>query len=43
MYTFVKNPIPDNVEEFAAELMKFGVSVPQYQEAYDMPEVTMYV
>ena len=44
MYQFEKRPIPDNTEEkteFIEALLKFGVSLPQYEKAFAMDDITM--
>ena len=46
MYQFVKAAIPTEESEkadFLDKLLKFGVSLKQYQSAYVMEDVTMYV
>ena len=44
LYEFVKAPIPEEPEkkaQLAEALLKFGVSIVQYQKAYAMEEITM--
>ena len=46
MYEFHKAELPDENEEkaeFVEKLMNFGVSIKQYESAYAMDDVTMYV
>lgn len=44
LYRFRKEPVPENSEEklkMVERLMKFGVSITQYEKAYNMPDITM--
>ena len=44
MYRFEKAVIPDNPElklSFMESLMKYGISIQQYQKAYEKDDVTM--
>jgi hypothetical protein len=44
LYKFHKEPVPENPEEkmkIVESLMKFGVSITQYEKAYNMPDITM--
>lgn len=44
MYQFEKAPIPDEPDEkthLIENLMKFGVSIQQYEKAYTADEITM--
>ena len=44
LYRFRKEPVPENPEEklkMVECLMKFGVSITQYEKAYNMPDITM--
>ena len=44
MYRFVKAKIPEKPEDkmpFSENLMKFGVSLQQYEQAYAKDDVTM--
>ena len=44
MYEFEKAKVPEDPEEkveFADKLMKFGISILQYEKAYTMDDVTM--
>lgn len=44
MYRFEKAVIPDNPERkisFMENLLKYGVSIQQYQKAYEKDDVTM--
>lgn len=46
IYQFEKAPIPDDPEDkaqFVESLMEFGISVQQYEKAYGMDDITMYV
>lgn len=46
MYRFQKAAIPDDPEakaHIAESLFKYGVSIQQYENAYNMDDVTMYV
>lgn len=44
IYQFEKAPIPDDPADkaqFVESLMEFGISVPQYEKAYGMDDITM--
>jgi len=44
LYKFEKNPVPEDLSEkmkMVENLMKFGVSLAQYEKAYEMDDVTM--
>ena len=44
MYTFEKFPTPENPEGkmcFIEKLIKFGISIQQYEKAYGKDDVTM--
>ena len=46
LYKFQKAPVPDDHDEklkMIESLMTFGVSVIQYEKAYKMADITMYV
>ena len=46
MYQFKKAPVPTGESEKAAfleKLLKFGVSIKQYESAYALEDITMYV
>ena len=46
MYKFEKAAVPTEESEKAAfleKLLKFGVSIKQYESAYALEDVTMYV
>ena len=46
MYEFVKQAVPtENSDKanFLEKLLKFGVSIKQYESAYAMDDLTMYV
>ena len=44
LYSFRKEPVPENRDEklkMIESLMKFGVSITQYEKAYNMPDITV--
>lgn len=44
VYKFTKKEVPtaaDDLESFCETLMKFGVSLTEYKETLEMPDITM--